>query len=119
MKRSGFRSNIMIMLVVCVLPLIVSGCAKKMGALKSGFQPEHTIADPVAPFMRNLPKGNDSYSVGFRDGCETFLGAVGAGMMRTLPTHVDGWKMTEDQLYARGWSDGGTYCTFYLDWDTH
>jgi hypothetical protein len=105
--------------VALLSPLFLSGCAKKLWAIKEGLQPQHSIADPLPVFMRNLPKGNDSYSVGFRDGCETFLSIVGPGPMRMLQSKVDGWKMTQDKLYSRGWSDGGTHCTFYLDWDTH
>ena len=82
-------------------------------------QTQDTIFRPNRLLLRNLPQGQDSYSQGFRDGCETYLGIVGAGALRLLPEHVDGWRLTEDRVYARAFADGGTYCTFYLDWDIH
>jgi hypothetical protein len=69
--------------------------------------------------MRNLPKGNDGYSKGFRAGCRTFFSVVGNGSLRSAKVEIDGYKLTGDPLYTRGFLDAASYCTHYLDWDTH
>lgn len=78
-----------------------------------------SMMNPRPMLMRNLPSGDDSYSEGFRAGCHTMIGVVGQGILRINKVDVDGYRMVEDKVYTRGWSDGSTYCTFSLDWDTH
>lgn len=70
-------------------------------------------------YIRGLPTGNDSYSVGFRDGCQTILGIVGAGTLRLLPERIDAERMVHDKMYLRGWHDGDGHCNDRIDWEGH
>ena len=108
------KSFVSIMLVL----LGLLGCTpSKMMNIKTSVSPGDNLFAPGRLFMRGLPQGDDSYSQGIRDGCETFLGIVGSGTLRLLPSKIDGFRLTEDPAYARGYVDGQTYCTHYLDWD--
>ncbi|MBL0319493.1 MAG: hypothetical protein IPP74_09450 [Alphaproteobacteria bacterium] len=106
--------------VVSMMIMLVSllGCTpSKMFNVKSSMSADNSLMAPARLFLRGLPQGDDSYSQGLRDGCETFLGIVGSGTLRLLPSKIDGFRLTEDPAYARGYVDGQTYCTHYLDWD--
>lgn len=107
-------------IVLIVFTLVLEGCGSKFGVIKSSVDPNDNVGFSATPaLLRNLPSGNDSYSQGFRHGCKSLLGAVGTGLLRLNSAHIDGFRLTQDRMYARGFSDGGTHCTFYLDWDTH
>jgi len=98
----------------------VQGCGSlESVAMKGAIQPDETIFQPNRMFLRDLPKGNDSYSQGMRDGCQTFVGIIGAGALRLLPEKIDGYRLSSDPGYLRGFNDGGSYCTHYLDWEIH
>lgn len=74
---------------------------------------------PRRAYVRGLPTGDDSYSVGFRNGCQTAFGLVGAGVMRLLPEKIDADKLVNDKMYLRGWHDGLGHCNERLDWEGH
>ena len=70
------------------------------------------------PFMaRGLPDGDDDYSRGFRDGCQSVLGVVSQGLVRNIPHRYDGWKLTSNKFYSTGFLDGEEHCTYLYDWD--
>ena len=99
--------------------LLLSSCSGNIPVFRDPNLPTDTILTPRPMLIRNLPKGDDSYSEGFRDGCNTMFGIVGTGYLRTLKINVNGYRMVEDKVYTRGWSDGATYCTFSLSYETH
>lgn len=106
--------------IVSILFVLIAlaGCTpSKMFNVKTAMTPDTNLLAPGRLFMRGLPQGSDSYSQGIRDGCETFMGIVGSGALRLLPSKIDGFRLTEDPAYARGFVDGQTYCTHYMDWD--
>jgi len=70
---------------------------------------------PTPMFMRNIPDGNDSYSKGFRDGCNTYLGIIGVGPVQLHGYEIDNTQVLEDATYNKGISDGRQYCTHFLD----
>ena len=70
-------------------------------------------------YFDHTPKGNDSYDVGFMDGCQTATSAMGSGLARIRGPKIDGNKLSSDPWYLRGFQDAATYCTLTLDWETH
>lgn len=104
---------------VWVLVVILPGCyAGQNVGLKDPLQNTSGLLAPNRPFI-HMPKGEDAYSQGVRDGCQTYMGIMGSGTLRTLDPKIDGYRMSKDPEYLRGYVDGGEYCTFALDWDTH
>lgn len=67
----------------------------------------------------HTPGGDSSYDQGFQDGCRSATSAIGEGFYRTHGPKIDGFRLTEDPWYLRGFQDASTYCTFNLDWETH
>jgi len=70
-------------------------------------------------YFDHTPSGNDSYSQGFKDGCQTATSAIGSGLARIKGPKIDGYRLSSDPWYLRGFQDASTYCTFNLDWETH
>ena len=67
------------------------------------------------PFLR-LPEGDDPYSVGFRDGCDSSLGMAGAGPVgSTNNFSFDPNRGIEDKKYYDGYRMGANYCLYFLD----
>lgn len=112
--------NILSLVIAC---LLLSGCYESL--------PDNTTFQEVFEKKRikprsmrkdmygGFPMGDDSYSVGFRDGCDTFSGVMGGAMMRLLPTKIDADRLSKDRWYVRGFQDGSTFCTFRIDWEVH
>lgn len=113
----------MMIIRICILTLCIlslQACGSRFSIVKESVSEEDNVIFSSTPaLLRNLPQGQDGYSQGFRHGCKSLLGAVGTGMLRLNKAHIDGYKLTQDRMYARGFSDGASHCTFYLDWDTH
>lgn len=76
----------------------------------------HSMWTPK-PLMltRGIPQGNDSYSIGFRDGCNTMLGVVGSAMLRMHGSDYDVNRGIEDKDYYLGVRMGQAYCTYGQD----
>ena len=77
----------------------------------------HTTWTPTDIFMDNIPDGHDSYSQGFRDGCNTAYGNIGSGLLQSHAVGLDPNRGIEDQEYYLGYRMGYNYCTYYLDPD--
>lgn len=114
------RSRFFSMMLVVLCCGLVSGCYSSSWAwlkqptdVKKG-----SVYSPSRPFLK-LPQGDDPYSQGMRAGCETHMSIVGAGILRTMKPQMDGYKLSEDPMYLRGFADGSAYCAYYLDWDLH
>ena len=98
---------------------MLSGCfAGQSVFLKEPLQNEQGLLAPGRS-MVHMPRGDDSYSQGVRDGCATFQGVLGGGTLRLIKPKIDGYRMVEDNDYLNGYVAGSSYCTFVLDWDTH
>lgn len=65
------------------------------------------------------PVGDDSYSQGFQDGCDTQIATMGEGFFRFKKPKFDVPRLINDQWYLRGFQDAATYCTFRVDWEVH
>ncbi len=112
--------------VIAVAGLLLSACGGKFsirnftGVKAVPVTMERTTSlVPRRAYIRGLPTGDDSYSVGFRDGCQTILGITGSGTLRLLSERIDAERMVSDSMYVRGWHDGDGYCNDRLDWEGH
>jgi len=64
-------------------------------------------------------QGGDSYGQGFQDGCDTHVSNMGPGGYRMVKPKINAHRLTTDAWYLRGFQDGGTFCTFRVDWEVH
>lgn len=99
------------LLSLCVA-LLSSACAQTH--LGDG---KHGMMTPRPMFLGKMPQGDDSFSLGIRHGCNTALGVVGAGMLRTHKWQYDVKKGIEDREYYRGVRLGTRYCMMHLSRD--
>lgn len=74
-----------------------------------------SVFAPKPIFLRNLPQGNDSYSVGFRQGCYNMIGQTGQGMMRMYDSPYDAVDYLNDDLYNQGYKHGDRHCGTYVN----
>ncbi len=70
---------------------------------------------PVPMGMRNVPDGQDSFSVGWRDGCNTYLGFTGSGLVQMRGFSYDINRSLQDRMYATGFREGASLCMYYSD----
>lgn len=86
----------------------------------------HHILTPKPLFIRNIPAGNDSYSAGFRAGCNDYMGIAGFGGHRFHDPYTfagmfgaqvsnqayqyDPSRGLKEPLYATGHAHGSNYC---------
>jgi len=71
-----------------------------------------------APFsIGQMPQGDDDYSQGFRDGCNTGHSIIGTGMMSSTydATYYNTEKSVTSNDYYKGRNIGFNYCTYYND----
>lgn len=100
--------------IAIVVLVILSACAQDYSLT----QGRHAFWTPEPLFMANLPDGDDSYSQGFRDGCNTAIGSTGSAMLRSAhDIAFDVNRGIEDRDYYRGYRIGNNYCTYYVDSD--
>lgn len=69
--------------------------------------------------LRNLPRGDDYFSTGFRDGCYNSVGQNSFGMLRIYdhPFNPD-ISYIKSPLYKDGYKQGGRYCSAYVNKST-
>ncbi len=67
------------------------------------------------PMFLSMPEGDDSYSIGFRDGCNTMIGAIGSGFLRGHEVAYDPNRGLQDAEYYRGYAFGRSHCTYFQD----
>lgn len=108
-----------VIVALLLIGQILTGCKSGIPVFREKIGYEDSILDPVPPYMTGSPKGNDSYSIGWRDGCHTYASVVGTGVLRLKSHRIDGHKLTSDTQYKRGFMDAALHCTLYIDWDTH
>lgn len=71
--------------------------------------------------LRGAPQGDDSFSQGWRDGCDTSLATVGTGTLRLVKQKMNGAiaeHLVNDPLYEKGYSTGSGYCANFLDYNS-
>lgn len=128
MKLLKFTTTMTRVMMVILSALITSGCI--FGNVPNGW--DSMILPPgVANTFPDYDESNP-YQKGFIDGCKTFTSIVGQGIMRTIPIHIDGWKLTnknpltgqyphpeiiEGETYRVGFNDGMEHCTYTIDWN--
>ncbi len=99
--------------LILVSLLVLTSCEND---LKENFG-RHGPLTPGPFFMKGIPQGDDDYSQGFRDGCNTGHGIIGTGMMSATydDTYYDIDKSIENNDYYKGRTIGFNYCTYYND----
>lgn len=70
---------------------------------------------PMPFFMRDIPQDNSSFSTGFRDGCNTYLGFAGSGLVQMRGFTYDIERSLNDRQYAAGFREGANLCLYYTD----
>jgi hypothetical protein len=70
---------------------------------------------PMPFYLRNIPEDNSSYSIGFRDGCNTYLGFAGSGLIQNRGFTYDIERSLKDRPYAAGFREGANLCLYYTD----
>ena len=72
-------------------------------------------------FLYGVPEGDDNFSKGWRDGCDTSLAIAGSGTLRLVKEKINAettYDMTHDQLYDKGFNIGSGYCANFLDYNS-
>ena len=103
-------------LVLSLAVISISSCMKN--DLKKYYgRPGTFTMQP--PYMGQMPNGDDSYSQGMRDGCNTSVPILGAGPMASMyeSSYYDPNRAVEDKDYAKGFDLGFNYCSYYQDVD--
>ncbi|MCD6034892.1 MAG: hypothetical protein K0R63_633 [Rickettsiales bacterium] len=100
------------MLILRNLGIMACFLLSACGALY-GEENRYGMFTPMPTWMRNLPKGDDSFSKGFRDGCYHFMGQNGQGMLRLYDSSPNPLAVY-DRLYQQGYDNGDRYCSAYV-----
>lgn len=98
------------LMVSMALMLALCGCMESLIDSK-GFG----TFSPTPALLRNVPQGNDSFSVGWRDGCSTYLGFTGSGLIEAREFAFDINRSLSDKQYAAGFREGASLCMYYTD----
>ncbi len=72
-------------------------------------------------FLGGVPQGRDSFSQGWRDGCDTSMAIVGSGKLRFVEEKLNGAtanRFSRDITYDKGFNIGSGYCTTFLDYNS-
>lgn len=70
---------------------------------------------PMPFYLRDIPDGKDSFSVGWRDGCNTYMGFAGSGLVQMRGFTYDIERSLKDKQYAAGFREGANLCLYYTD----
>lgn len=99
--------------VLAFLALFLVSCGNDL----KEYYGRHGALTPTPFFMGKLPDGDDNYSQGFRDGCNTALSTVGTGMLSATydDNYYDYEKSLNNNDYYKGRTIGFNYCTYYQD----
>jgi hypothetical protein len=97
--------------IILAIPLLsLVGCFQDIDANGNpGF------LTPRPMFLSNLPRGDDSFSIGFREGCYNFIGQTGYGIMRMFDKPENAEIHQGDKLYLEGYRNGDRYCSVYVN----
>ncbi len=113
------------LLLITLLASNISGCS-----LTDHSTGKHHALTPTPPFASDIPQGDDSYSIGFRSGCNDSVGLAGfgaqqfhdphaAGIFRSTPSKGEGTgyyydfeRALNDPDYNMGYDDGKNHCGY-------
>ena len=95
--------------------MILSGCAIMPDVSQITSPREFGYSSPMPQFLRNIPEGQDSFSVGWRDGCNTYLGFTGSGFVQMRGFTYDINRSLKDKQYTSGFREGANLCMYYTD----
>lgn len=111
------------MRIFCTKLLMVFLCLAALTScwkvdLKENFGREGMMT-PRPHRMGQMPQGDDPYSQGVRDGCNTAIGVLGTGPITTMydDIYYDFDKTVNDSDYYKGRTLGFNYCSYYQDPD--
>jgi len=94
-----------------ILITLLSGCVTLLD--KEGHEGAFS---PTPLFLKDLPQGEDNYSMGFRDGCYNFIGQNGYGLARMYDRSINpDDELLVDKLYQQGYRHGDRYCGVYVN----
>lgn len=98
-------------LIACAM--MVSSCASD---LKEYFG-RHGPFTPAPFLIGDMPDGDDDYSQGFRDGCNTSHSIIGTALMSATydDIYYDVEKSIKSDEYYKGRTIGHNYCNYYND----
>lgn len=115
MKNIRMSDNIKFLFALCAAGFL-SSC--QSNDLKEYYGREGDLTMRPA-FMGKMPQGDDSYSQGVRDGCNTALAVVAVGPMATQydESYIDFDKTLSDSDYYKGKNLGYNYCGYFTDVD--
>ncbi len=122
MIRSFLLLLSMLIIASCVRsdrePTYVRPASEKLFGLipYDRFKPKPYQQQPI----QNAPADpDDSYSQGYKAGCQTMSSAVAEGLYRIRGSNIDPDMLTTNAWYLRGYNDGSSACTFVFDWELH
>lgn len=111
-KIRNFFNRMTRLLIHLSMLFLLSGCA---GDLAEYFG-RHGMLTPEPAGLADMPQGDDDYSQGFRDGCNTAISITGSGFLSTYdPIFYDFDKSLSSPEYYRGRTVGKNYCMYYVD----
>lgn len=94
------------------LAMVLSGCVESLEITDPKGFSSYT---PTPMLMRDIPEGQDSFSIGWREGCNTYLGFTGSGFLQMRSYTYDVNRSLTDKMYAAGFREGASYCMYYTD----
>lgn len=95
------------------IALFASGCSM---IPREMYEPRELGSfSPTPMLLRDIPQGQDSFSVGWRDGCNSYLGFTGSGLMQFRGYTYDINRSLTDKMYAAGFREGASLCMYYTD----
>ena len=97
-------------LILAITAITLSGCFQDISA-----NGNPGLFTPRPMFLSGLPRGDDSYSTGFREGCYNFIGQTGYGAMRMFDKPVSQDVDASDRFYWDGYRSGDRYCSVYVN----
>jgi hypothetical protein len=108
--------------IIAMTFFVIGGCSSDH--ILTAEDGRWSLASPRPLYLRNIPDGDDSYSSGFRAGCNDSMGISGYGAMQLYE-----WKLgssllspveytqqynanraLEDSQYSLGFGHGFSYC---------
>lgn len=100
------------LLILSLLLPMLSACVPGYPA---GIYGESMQPRPLS--LSDIPADNDSFAVGWRHGCQSYVGVIGDGFLKLQPYAFDAARAMKDETYYKGFRAGVDHCTYFTDWD--
>ena len=95
--------------------MLLSGCAVFPDTTEILSPKGFGYSSPAPELLRDIPDGQDSFSIGWRDGCNTYLGFTGSGLLQMRSFTYDINRSLKDKQYTSGFREGANLCMYYTD----